>query len=143
MINQELTREDIVGHTITDILITEHHRSGDFELSFINVQIDGSIWFSLGSNYPDGELPIKIVSEREISKLKCRDWREATKCRGTKIIEVVLGMDGPSLGLWLDNGTVLYYTFEYLAVEPMLKKISDTDLKGALYTYWEHRPIVA
>jgi hypothetical protein len=137
--NKLLQRADIVGRKVTKILVSDDGRQGEFDLTNVWVQIEGGAWFSLHMGGVDFETPIQCLDEPRIAAAKQIAWKESETCIGKTIQEVVIN-SWPTIGLLLDNGTILCCEFFSTALRPNLVPLlefSSSDLK----TYWGHTPI--
>jgi hypothetical protein len=136
-----LERSDIVGRSISNVLVADEGRHGEFDLISVFVQIEGRTWFSLGTYNLEEQLPLKRVHDVEVAPAKNLNWDDSKTCFGRTVREVVID-SWPTIGLLLDNDLILCTEFFSTAMRPKVVPLTAYKGRNELKTHWGHHPIV-
>jgi hypothetical protein len=139
--SQPLTRHDIEGRRLIDVLQTEWVDLDGCTVCQCFVRIETGLVFELPFSDPDQPIPLEAVSSKIIESLLKVEWAYGPEgCCGDIVERVVTSELWPSAGLLLRSGRILYCS-DYgtpFRVGPLLDRLGNSYDREELMDFWNH-----
>jgi hypothetical protein len=139
----ELSRGDIEGRRLVDLLQTPWESIDDFAVSRVLVQLDTGTLFELVCGDTDERTPLRSIAPNSVELLKV-DWAYAPEgCIGEIVTRVVRSEFWPCIGVLLQSKRIVYCADlgTPFRVGALITRLGEKYTPEEVFDYWTGQPL--